>query len=189
MSNPPAEYIEPKMPGPGAMDGSLSRRFPEVRVRTSSSFAHDYGVTKSIEKLSIVDKDCGPGEVVAAIVAYRGGWSLAGESSKEDVLETLQAFVEDWASVIDGERVTDEVEPDDLKRARPRDLDYHAPRYALYEVEGQQVAVASYFQRGHVGRRGRHWGYVVRAYRVKDGAVVDPKGTSLPQGRWFTAGG
>ncbi len=189
MSNPPAEYIEPRMPAPGAMVGSLSRRFPEVRVVTSSSFAHDYGNRKSVDKLSIVDEECDLSGVVAAIVAYRGGWSPTGGSSDEDVLETLQAFVEDWAALSNGARVTHQDEPEDLKRARPVDLDYHAPRYAMHEVEGQRVAVASYFQQGHIGQRGRHWSYVVRAHRVKDGAVVDPKGTSLPQPRWFTEKG
>ena len=187
ISNPPAEYVEPTLPGPGAMDGSLSRRFPEVRVRTKSSFAHDRGDMISLERLSIVDKECDRAEVVAAIVAYRGGWSLAGGSSQEDALKMLEAFVEDWAAVTDGERVTDPEEPEDLKQEKPADLEYHPPRFAIQQVEGQQVVVASYFERGHVGMRGRQWAYVVRAFRLNDGTSVDPEGTSLPQPRRFSS--
>lgn len=49
--------------------------------------------------------------------------------------------------------------------------------------------MASYFEQGHVGQRGSHWSYVVRAYRVSDGSVVAPEGPSLPQPRWFTEAG
>ena len=102
-------------------------------------------------------------------------------------VKTVEAFVEDWAAVSDGERVAAAEEPKDLKGVRPADLQYHPPRYAIHEHEGQQVVVAAYFQRGHVGMRGRQWTYVVLAYRVKDGTSVDTKGTSLPQPRWFSS--
>ena len=78
--------------------------------------------------------------------------------------------------------------PADLTTDLPVGLEYHPPRYAIHEVGGQQVAVASYFERGIINSDGQVWRYVVRAWRVKDGAVVDPTGTSLPQPMEFGPG-
>lgn len=199
---PPNQPPTSEPPAPPDGLSELGPEFPLVRVRTQTSFAHDRGDMTTLERVEVAGEPCSRDEVLARIVARWQGWTPAGGRSDADVLRTTQAFVEAWDRLLEVERVTDDAVPADLasslslgaRRSRPLggppeapELAYHPPRYELLEDGGERVVVASYFVRGHISQRGRHWSYVVSAFRVKDGAhhPIAP-GSTLPQPRWFS---
>lgn len=172
----PAAYGGPKPrleTGPGTSHGSLSVRFPEVEVKVSSSFAHDRGMMSHIDKLSVAGTACAPNEVLQKLVAHRKGWTRSGGSSDSDVVATMQAFVDDWASLFHySGRMTSKTAPGPLsKRLKPGDPAYHPPRVAIYPLDDKdKIVVHAYFDTHDGGNHGRQYSYNVEAFRVSTGA-------------------
>lgn len=155
--------------------GSLSDDFPELEIETKSSFANDRGMMTSIVSVKVKGKKLeDKSEVLAAIIAARGGWSSAGESSDDDILRTAEAFVRAWAGVLDEGLLSEPEAPEDfteaLKKAPQGFPKYHPPKAGIYKLDnGERIVAVAYFERGYVGMRGRNWSFNVPAFRVKDG--------------------
>lgn len=163
----------PSRPGAPATS-KLSKRFPEVSVRVSSSFAHDYGTEVRIERIEVAGVAAVGTEVLARVVEARGGWARDGKSRDADVLATLQAFVEDWDGIY----------------AR-NNAPFNVPgkrTYRIVKLGKERVALATYTVHGHISARGQHYQLVVRAYRVRDGVQLDPRKhkKTLPQPEYWS---
>jgi hypothetical protein len=175
---PVTENARPET-GPGTSHGALSGDFPEIEVKVSASFAHDAGMQSSVDSITIGGETCARADVLKALVARRKGWSREGGSTDQDVLQTMTAYTESWASVLQySGRVTADEAPSNLasalsgRQVGPDEvLDYHPPRVALYKLDnGEQIVVSSAFYESDGGNHGTQWAYQVQAYRVSDGS-------------------
>ncbi|MBL4846489.1 MAG: hypothetical protein JKY65_13260 [Planctomycetes bacterium] len=177
---------------PGASEGPLSADFPEVEIKVSASYADDAGMESFIDLTTVAGEPCERVDVLKALVACRKGWSREGGSTDQDVVETMTAYVEAWASVLkySGRATSDEI-PSSLASAlyktvplshgpKPRPElrdglpDYHPPRVALYKLDnGEQIVVSSAFYESDGGNHGTQWNYRVEAFRVSDGSPFE----------------
>ncbi|MBL4846488.1 MAG: hypothetical protein JKY65_13255 [Planctomycetes bacterium] len=212
-SPPPAtpDKREPEMTetprrntGPGISEGVLSADFPEIEANVSASFAHDAGMMSRVESITVGGEACAKADVLKEMVARRKGWSREGGSNDRDVVETMSAYVEAWASALEySGRLTSDEAPSNLvsvlykptalpngPKVKPEPYDglpdYHPPRVALYKLDnGEQIVVSSAFYERDGGRHGTQWDYEVEAYRVSDGshfklAPAPRRGAPLP---------
>lgn len=162
------------------------------------SFAHDHGDMIEVERVAVGGKPCPPADTLACVVAHRGGWTASGGRSDDDALRTARAFIEAWDAMLGVDRLTDPtapadfIPPDGHERygAPPGPPAYHPPRYEIREDHGERVVLATYYVRGHISQRGRHWSYVSTAFRVRDGVRhTIPPDSSLPPPRFWSEGG
>ena len=194
-----------KSESPEIHEGPLSAYFPQVRVRTTRSFAHNRGLRTSLNAISVAGRDCARDELLPALIALWKGWTPSGGTSDADIIATVSELVGAFAQILEIDVLVSPKSPEDLVAAlrdRRRDFPaYHPPEVALYALEdGKRVVIASYFVRGHVGMRGRSWSYRVEAFRVADGvpfyvrhaddlepaAGPQPVAASIPRGQSFS---
>jgi hypothetical protein len=159
-------------------EGPLSPEFPEVLIKTSVSFAHNRGDMVGVDSIEIAGETCASREALERLISARGGWSPDGGSGEDDVCSTLRAWVLAWAAARAEDVLTDGSAPEDLERLLPApgDLpDYHPLQVELATLpDGERVVLATAYERGHIGQRGRLWEYRVEIYRVEDGRPVQP---------------
>lgn len=164
--------------GPSSSDGPLSREFPEVEVKVTSSFAHDRGMVSRVDSIEVGGTACALEDVLPALVALRKGWSAGGGSGDAEVIVTFGAYVEAWARILPHSgRITGAECPPDLRPllegTSPR-LDYHPPRVALFALDdGDKLAVSASFVSWDGGSHGTQFAYEVEAYRVSNGRRFD----------------
>ncbi|MEQ9499347.1 MAG: hypothetical protein RIT81_20855 [Deltaproteobacteria bacterium] len=162
---------EPEAPKPvatvaptSAVETPFSDAFPEVKVYTSQSFAHDRGNITRIESFWVDGKPV-QGHYLAAVVEHWGGWSPEGERTEAAALATVKAFVEASnkvfrVNVVDG--------PD--KNAKPT---AGGPSgYWIAEHEGVRLVVAAQYYAYDGGNHGRQIGRSVAGFRLDDGRRV-----------------
>ncbi|MEQ8279463.1 MAG: hypothetical protein RMA76_18660 [Deltaproteobacteria bacterium] len=162
---------EPEPPKPvaqatptSAMETPFSDAFPEVKVYTSQSFAHDRGNITRIESFWVDGKPA-QGHYLAAVVEHRGGWSQKGERTEAAALATVKAFVEASNKVF-GVNVVDGAD----ENARP--TTGGPSGYWITEHEGVRLVVAAQYYAYDGGNHGRQIARSVAGFRLDDGRQV-----------------
>lgn len=157
---------------PGASEGPLSPRFPEVDVAISASFAHNAGMISRVDRLAVGGDPCQQADILQALVALRDGWTADGGRTDADVVATMTAFVDDWDAVFENSgRLTAVDCPPSLASLLARvGIDYHPPQVAIYPLDnGERVVTHAYFKTWDGGNHGRQFAYAVEAFTVDDG--------------------
>ena len=147
------------------METPFSSAFPEVKVYTSQSFAHDRGTITRIESFWVDGKPV-KGHYLAAVVRHRGGWSVKGERTEAAALATVKAFV-DGTNRVFGVNVVDG------PGERPGSRTPVGPSgYWIAEHEGVRLVVAAQYYEYDGGNHGRQVGRSVSGFRFDDGRQV-----------------
>lgn len=187
-SPPPAIPDAPAEPGVSGME--LSPAFPEIHLRTRTTFAHDRGNMTRVEQVMVGGKEVTGPETLAALVRHRGGYTPDGGRSDAEVIATVDAFFAAWDRQTDIDR---QVGPEPSRflantiATNPQAPAYHPPKVTLETtLDGERVVVVRQWAYSFTGRRGNVFNYIVRAFRVSDGMPValpnQPVATSFTEG-------
>lgn len=167
---------------PEPYQGSLSAQFPEVELRVSISFAHDAGIISRVESIQVAGRETPADQVLAALVAHRGGWTREGGRSEADALRTVEAYGRAWLERR-GTNYFDGPTPDDW-RGYPGAPEYHPPRVSSHTLpDGQRVVAFAFWHTYDGGDAGDVLVRTVGVYRVADGSEwVPPEAGRGPGG-------
>lgn len=152
----------------------LSARFPEVVLEITETFAHDRGRMRRVESLAVAGEPLEDGsEVIARLVAARGGWGPQGESDDATVLATVEAYYRAWAAAMQQDILSDPARAPS-GRLPSEAPEPHAPRAELRTLpDGARAVTHAQFYRRRPGRkRGPRLGYLTHTHRLPSGDYV-----------------